>query len=378
MAQFPTEAGMVNLGIGQPQLTLLPRELLLKSAQARLSQDDNSLLNYGPGPGAYSYLEALAGYLTRGYGCDVHPDSLVTTNGASAALELICSVFCQPGDTVLVEEPSYFLALRIFSDHKLKIVGVPLCNGQVDPDQLEVLVQNHRPKFFYTIPVFQNPTGQTMPEETRARLLSLSREYDFLIVADEVYQTLNFSDKPPAPFAARLEQGQVLSVGSLSKTLAPGLRVGWIQTRPKFRERILQRAVLSSGGCLNQFTSCLLEPILSDGSAEVFLEGLKQTYTRRVDLMSNLLREHMPAGVTFNRPLGGFFFWLEWPEQVDTTKLLETANQFMVGYQPGERFGKAPHLRRYMRLSFAYYGEDDLTLGIQRLGELAQESGLLN
>ena len=131
---------MVNLGIGQPQLSLLPRELLLKSAQTRLSQEENSLLNYGPGPGAPSYLDALAGYLSRGYGCEVKANSIVTTNGASAALDLICGVFCQAGDTILVEEPSYFLALRIFKDHGLKVIGVPLRDGQVHIDEFEKLV----------------------------------------------------------------------------------------------------------------------------------------------------------------------------------------------------------------------------------------------
>ena len=374
MAQFPTAEGMVNLGIGQPQLRLLPREELLRSAQIRLTSEENSLLNYGPGAGAPSYLEALAGYLSRGYQCPMSPDSLVTTNGASAALDLICGVFCQPEDTILVEEPSYFLALQIFADHKLNIVGVPLHSGQVDPDEFERLVIEHQPKLFYTIPVFQNPTGQSMPDETKSKLLELSNKHDFLIVADEVYQTLTYSEIPPLPFAARLQEGHVLSVGSFSKTLAPGLRVGWIQARPELRKQLLKRAVLRSGGCLNQFTSCLLEPILNDGSAEHYLSELKATYSERVDLMAKLLKDQLPSEITFTKPGGGFFFWLKWPDRIDTNSLLEKATQLNVGYQPGERFGSSQSLSCCMRLSFAYYGSKDLSLGIQRLALLAKDA----
>lgn len=363
---------IINLGRGQPQPKLLPRELMQRAAQATLEHKDYSLLNYGPGAGDKAYLEALASYLSRGYGTAVQPDSLFTTNGASAALELICSVFTKPGDTIFVEEPSYFLALKIFADHELKIVGIPLTKDGIDLDTLDKLSRKHKPKLFYTIPVFQNPTGQIMSSETREALLGLAHTHNFLVIADEVYQMLDYTRSPPRPFASRLDTNRVLSVGSFSKILAPGLRVGWIQTSQKLRQRLVSRGVVASGGCLNQFTPCLLTEALNHGWAETYLTNLKSIYKARVAYMDSLLSEIATDHISYQKPHGGFFFWLKLSQQINTENALTRARQHGLSYQPGSKFGSNPSLNSSLRLSFTYYEETELQRGIESFANFLQ------
>ena len=180
----------------------------------------------------------LADFLSQGYDDQVQPQQLITTAGASQALDLICTFFTRPGDTVFVEEPSYFLALRILQeDHRLHAVPIATDEDGLVPAAVEEALTRHRPVFLYTIPTYQNPTGRTLSRGRRQELLALAEAHDFLIVADEVYHLLHFGTPPPPPFAAQVDSGRVLSIGSFSKILAPGLRLGWMQTTPERAQR---------------------------------------------------------------------------------------------------------------------------------------------
>ena len=218
-SQIQRDPNCIDFGIGQPQLEILPRELLWKASQGLLARPNNAALNYGhpKGEGAFRY--ELANFLSPSYGCSIDPDSLFTSNGCSQALHLIAHLFAQPGQTVLVEEPTYFLAHQIFRDRGLKLVGVPLQDGGVDLKALEKLVKKHKPALFYTIPVFQNPTGHTTSSEKREQVVKLADKHNFLVVADEVYQLLAYTTSPPPSYARHLDSERVLAVGSFSKIL---------------------------------------------------------------------------------------------------------------------------------------------------------------
>ena len=180
----------------------------------------------------------MAGLLTRQYGAPATPESLFLTGGNSQAIDFVCARFTQPGDTVFVEEPSYFLAFRIFRDHGLNMVSIPLDENGISIDALEAELRRVRPRLLYTIPSFSNPGGQTLTAGRRERLVDLSREHDFLVAADEVYQMLPcFGEVPPA-LGTMTDRGNVLSLGSFSKILAPGLRLGWIQTSAALMETL--------------------------------------------------------------------------------------------------------------------------------------------
>ncbi|MCA9776826.1 MAG: PLP-dependent aminotransferase family protein, partial [Candidatus Eremiobacteraeota bacterium] len=181
--QIAADPDSIDFGIGQPQQDLLPRELLWKATQAVLNETDNSSLNYGHAKGDIRFRQALSDFLTPGYGCRPDPADFLTTNGASQALHLIANIYAKPGDTVLVEEPTYFLAQQIFEDRGLKVVSVKLGNDGIDLKELAKLAKKHKPALLYTIPVFQNPTGVTATLENRRELVELAQKWGFLIVA---------------------------------------------------------------------------------------------------------------------------------------------------------------------------------------------------
>ena len=198
------------------------------------------------------------------------------TAGASQALDLICTLYTQPGDVVFVEEPSYFLALRIFADHRLRVVGVPTDAEGLRIDALEELLRQQRPAFLYTIPTHQNPAGFTLPLARRRRLVELAQQHGFLVVADEVYHLLSYGAPPPPPLASWAATGAVLALGSFSKILAPGLRLGWLQAAPEHIHRLVTSGLLDSGGGLNPFTSGLVRVALERGWQEEHLGRLRR------------------------------------------------------------------------------------------------------
>jgi len=223
------EPGTINFGVGQPSADLLPVELMRTAADDFLRSANPVDLNYGD--------ETLAAFLCGSYGTSVAAESLFVTAGNSQALDFVCALFTRPGDTVIVEEPSYFLAFKIFADHGLNIVSVPVDDEGMDIDRLEQELRRTRPKMLYTIPSYHNPGGQSMSAARRTRLAELSRGYDFLIAADEVYQLLWYKQAPPAALGTMAGQGNILSLGSFSKILAPGLRLGWMDGKAAGQRR---------------------------------------------------------------------------------------------------------------------------------------------
>jgi DNA-binding transcriptional MocR family regulator len=375
-AQVNPRPDFIDFGIGQPGFDLLPAQALQRAAQTRLDGRDSTFLNYGIEQGDGFFRHALAAFLTGEYGWAVDPDELFVTTGASTALSLICTLFTRRGDVVFVEEPTYFLALRIFEDHGLQVVGLPMDGAGIDPEALEMMARRHRPVFLYTIPTFQNPTGVTLSGARRERLVALAREYGFLIVADEVYHSLAYSTTPPAPLAAHTATQQVISIGSFSKILAPGLRVGWLQAAPDLIARFVSCGLLDSGGGLNPFTSALLQPLLDGGEQGRYLDHLRGVYGTRIATLDAALRsalaEYPQGDIRFDRPDGGFFFWLRLPNGMDADALQQQAAAEGVGYQPGVRFSSRGGLQNRMRLSFAFYDEPALEEGARRLARVLQ------
>jgi len=365
--------GMINFGVGQPSADLLPVELMRVAADDFLRKAKPVELNYGERQGDIRFLETLAIFLSDEYGSTVTPDSLFVTAGNSQALDFICALFTEPGDTVFVEEPSYFLAFKIFADHGLNIVSIPVDEQGMMISRLEQELRQTRPKMLYTIPSFHNPGGQSMSAARRTRLVELSREYDFLIAADEVYQLLWYDQAPPAALGTMTEKGNIISLGSFSKILAPGLRLGWIQTSPDLMEQLLDSGAVNSGGSFNHFTSHIVRHALGLGLLQTLLKHLRQTYRNRVRAMDKALNDHVGQLANWHCPQGGYFFWLEFSRDVNTMELRRMAEKYQTGFQPGESFSSIGGLKNYMRLSFAHYQEADILEGVARLGRLLRD-----
>ena len=369
--QVDRSADSINFGIGQPDFELLPHALMRQVAAERFAEGDTELLNYGFPQGDGRFRWALADFLSRGYGTEVHPQQLMITAGASQALNLICTLFTRPGDTVFVEEPSYFLALRILQeDHRLNAVPIPTDEHGLMLPAVEEALTRHRPTFLYTIPTYQNPTGRTLSESRRQHLLALAEEHDFLIVADEVYHLLDFGTPPPAPFASAADTGRVLSLGSFSKILAPGLRLGWVQSTVQRARQFAASGLVDSGGGLNHFTSNLVRVALEGGGQRDYLDGLRRAYRQRVEAMDAALHKHIGDRATWTVPAGGYFFWLTCAENLDTTALLDAAAAAKVGFLPGPRCSSVGGQSNCLRLCFAHYGVAEIEEGVGRLGQV--------
>ncbi len=380
ITQSSVPAGVIDLGLGHPGNDLLPLAQLAQAAAHRFAQGDPSFLQYGSEAGSAPLRAALAAFLQRAGGYAVDAESLFITNGVSQALEQICTLFTRPGDLVLVEEPTYFLALRIFADHGLRVQGLPIDGDGLQVELLEERLRaGARPALLYTIPTHQNPAGVTLSAARREKLVALSRAYGFHIVADEVYQLLTFEGAPPPPLAAWSHEPTVLALGSFSKILAPGLRLGWLQAAAAPRARFANSGLCDSGGGLNPFTGALVQSLLELGHLPVIVAHLNATYRVRRDALAAALHAYLPQA-RYALPTGGYFLWVQLGAGVDATALAARAPAAGVGLRAGARFaapaldGAAPHdsgpsaeLQATARLCFAYYPPPQLEEGVRRL-----------
>jgi len=369
--QIQVPEGFIDLGRGDPAMDLLPLDLLRTAAQDRLIQTDPAFLQYGFEQGDGYFRRALADFLSQSHGFPVDLDTLFVTSGISASLDLICTLFTQPGDIVFAEEPSYFLALKIFADHGLRVISIRTDEAGLVIEDLEQALRDYRPKFIYVIPTFQNPGGHTLSQQRREQLVALAREHDFLILADEVYQFLSYTQTPPKPFGAYIDLGHVISLNTFSKILAPGLRLGWMQTHSSIMEKIVACGMLDSGGGMNPFTSAIVRSLVESGGLGKNIENLVGVYRKRVDAMDELLRLHLPEA-QFVRPHGGYFFWIRLPG-MDVQELRKRAQVHQVGLRQGNLFSSRNALHDHMRLSISFYDIGDIEKGLIRLGRCVHD-----
>ena len=369
--QVPTD--VIDLGLGDPPLSLLPLDLIREAAQVQLSQSDNSFLQYGAEQGDGYFRATLAIFLGKGYGFEVKPESLFITNGISNALDLICTLFTKAGDTIFVEEPTYFLALRVFADHHLNVISIDTDENGLVIESLEENLSQFQPKFLYLIPTFHNPTGTTLSQERRDRLVQLAQENDFIIAADEVYHLLSYAQKPPKSFAANINSENAISLGTFSKILAPGLRLGWLQAHPEKIRRFNTCGLLDSGGGLNPFASAIVRGVIESDGLDNNINKLRDIYRSRIQVMDSALRQHLPE-LEYSTPHGGYFFWSRLPDGIDAKEFRKKAPEFKVDFRPGSLFSSTNRLNNYIRLCFVHYEEEKIREGIVRLKECLQSN----
>ena len=286
--------GLIDLGMGNPDLNLLPVEKIRQSAETYFSSGDPRPLQYGAERGNGYFRAALADFLSQALPTTLRPNQLFITSGASSALDLLCTLYTRPGDVVFVEEPTYFLALRVFQEHGLRTVPIAIDNNGLRLDKLEEALNVHTPKFLYSIPTFQNPSGRTLTQERREKIVEKAVRQNFFLVADEVYHLLSYTQTPPPPLASFThEVEQVISINSFSKILAPGLRLGWIQAHEKVIQRLAGSGLLDSGGGMNPFTSALLLGLVESGGVMENITHLQKVYGQRRKAMDDALQQYL-------------------------------------------------------------------------------------
>jgi DNA-binding transcriptional MocR family regulator len=373
--QTPAGPEAINLGLGQPSPCLLPLALVHAAATARLGPGaDPLVLQYGAIHGPESFRHALAELLSRRYRTPVSAAQLLVTGGISSALAFASQLFARAGQPVVCSDPTYFLAKGIFESQGLPVVGVPVDDDGMDVDALERrLAEGLRPAFVYCMPSFHNPAGVCLEPERARRLVALAERHDFLVVADEPYVMLHFGDDPPPCMMAYDEgRGRVLSLGSFSKILAPGLRLGWVHAAEPLVERFSQHGALRSGGGLNPVIASIVQGVIEGGDLDRNIEHLRATLGERARVLWQALRRHLPASAVA-QPRGGYFVWVPLPMGADAMALLERGQAHGVRFTPGPRCAVERDLRGFLRLSFAFYESDELELGMERLAALLRE-----
>ncbi|GAA3305295.1 PLP-dependent aminotransferase family protein [Dactylosporangium vinaceum] len=360
---------IIDLGIGQPQDAVLPREALRQAAAAALAGPDQPYLQYGPEQGMPSLLQTLAAFLTRHYGHPVDPATLLITNGASHGLDLVLARCTRPGDTVVVESPSYFFGLDVLRQRGVRPVAVPVDGDGMRVDDLERVLQTHEPALVYTIPVLHNPTGVTLSGPRRARLRELADRHHVPIVADEVYQLTATPDRVPPPLR-RDPAPHVLSLGSFAKILGPGVRLGWIEAEPDRIAHLADDAVLRSGGGASPMTGAIVEAAIRLGLQDRFLDAIREVYDNRRRCAETTLRRTLPDRIRVRYPRGGYYVWLELPGHADPAAVRADARAAGVDYRPGEIFSVDGSLTNCLRLCFTYYPEDTLVPALERLAKV--------
>lgn len=399
--QGGSDDAVIDLARGHPDDGLLPLGLVRDAARRRLEIDDASLLQYGAERGDDGFRHALASFLTE-LGASPQPattpashdgtgrsmperalaDRLLVTAGASQALDLLCTRFTRPGDVVLVEEPTYHLARDVFADHGLRVVGIPGDAGGIDPDALADALEDGagetRVAFVYLVPFFGNPTGATLDRSRRHALLDVTARHDVLLVTDEVYRFLPFDGAPPASLAEEARtrgQGRIVSLGSFSKILAPGLRLGWIEADEDVLHAIEHSGLYQSGGGANPFVAALVGTLLEQGVLPPHVARVRGELADRERALTAALRREIPGAETIGAA-GGYFVWLRVPG-TDAASLLPTARAQGVAYTPGPRFSTMDALHDRYRVSFAHYPADRLEEAAHRLaGVVAQAAAL--
>jgi DNA-binding transcriptional MocR family regulator len=371
--QYDLRSGIVELKAGHPDLALLPAAGLLQATQVILEREAAQALSYGAEQGPDCLIQQLSGWLAHIEGAKSPRERMMITGGASQALDMLCLLLTQPGDIALVPSPTYHLALRVLRDHQLELLSVPSDNEGLQVDALEETLKSlqgrqKQPRLLYLVSTFNNPTGLTLDVERRKALAELARQYDFIVVEDDVYYQLWY-DQPPPPAIYDLSGSEsVIRLGSFSKILAPGLRLGWMTAAPQIVQRCIQSGVLDSGGGLGHFTAHVVAAFIELGLLDDHVETLRAKYSERRNLLIDALADHLPKDCHWGIPPGGFYVWLRLPKEINSAVFLRTAEDAGVSYIPGTKFFVQGGGEDYCRLNFTMVSLTELEEGACRLG----------
>jgi 2-aminoadipate transaminase len=361
---------IITFSGGFPDPATFPTAVLSGIAARLIEQDAPVALQYAPTEGLASVRDYVSSRLAALEGRPPGPGELMITSGGIDCMELLAKSYLDPGDVVVVEAPTYLGAIMAFRGYEADVRGVP-----VDADGLRVdvladqLASGLRPKFLYTIPDYQNPTGLSLTAERRAALVALARQYGFLILEDVAYRELGFG-QPPPPSLWTQAPDVVLQAGTFSKIFSPGFRMGWAAGPAEIITR-LGVAKQNSDQCAGALGQRMLEEYGRSGELDRQILASRELYARRAGLLAQALTAHMPAGTTWTTPQGGFYIWVTAPAGVDAVALSAAARERKVAYVPGAPFytGSGAGASQ-IRLAYSRVADDLIDEGARRIGEV--------
>ncbi|MBC7463072.1 MAG: PLP-dependent aminotransferase family protein [Actinobacteria bacterium] len=366
---------IVSLAGGMPNLSALPMEMMASVVEKLILTNGAEALQYGSGQGHPKLREQICEVMAL-EGIRANPDDVIVTTGSQQALDLISRIFIDPGDVVLVEAPSYVGALGTFRQYEAQVVHVAMDDQGMIPEALRQAITSVRAagrkiKFLYLIPNYQNPTGVLLPADRRSEILEICRSEEIFVVEDNPYGLLGF-DKP-SPNAMRAEDSEnVIYLGSFSKTIAAGLRVGWALVPPSLKEKIVI-ASESSILCPSNFTQLTISNYLADQPWRDQIASFCELYKVRRDAMLESLEQHFPASATWTKPGGGFYVWVNLPPEIDTKLMMPKAIVAKVAYVPGTAFYADGFGSWAMRLSYCHPTPERIREGVKALAGVVKQ-----
>jgi 2-aminoadipate transaminase len=370
---------VVSLAGGMPNISGLPLDVVSRAIGDLISGSGPVAMQYGSGQGTPELREQICDIM-RLEGIEAHPDDVVVTVGSQQAVDLVTRIFCDPGDVVVCEAPSYVGALGVFKAYQAEVVHAEMDAHGLVPDALRAAIASVKAadrtiKFLYTIPNFHNPAGISVSDERRPEILRICREADILVLEDNPYGLLGFDGAPHRALRADESEG-VIYLGSFSKTFAPGFRVGWALAPHAVREKLVL-AQESATLCPPQFSQMAISAYLANHDWQGQIKQFREMYRERRDAMVSALEDLMPAACRWNIPDGGFYVWLTLPPGIDAKAMLPRAVTARVAYVPGTAFFADGFGSGSLRLSFCYPPPERIREGVRRLaGVLEQEMEL--
>ncbi|MBL8336382.1 MAG: PLP-dependent aminotransferase family protein [Rhodoferax sp.] len=362
--------GIISFAGGFPDPALFDAEGIRIASDAVLSSTPGPVLQYGATEG-YEPLRAGISTHMRAKGAVVAPNGLIVTTGSQQALDLIGKTMINPGDKVIVEAPTFLATIQCFRLYGAQVIGAPIDADGVQVDVLERLIEEHRPRLVYLIPTFGNPSGATLSEARRRRILEVALRTRTLVVEDDPYGELYFDQPPPPSLLALSEQvpgsrDWLAHCGSFSKILSPGLRVGWMIAP----EALLARATMCkqfSDAHTSNLSQAIAAHYLTLGRLAPTLDVVRRTYAERARVMAECLRQDLGDAISFNAPQGGMFFWARLTGGRDAAEFARRAIEQLVAFVPGAPFFAQAPDNATLRLSFATADLQRIREGIGRL-----------
>lgn len=363
---------IISFAGGLPAPELFPVEKMKKISNMVLSENGAKALQYGPTEGFEPLREQIVKRM-KALDIDAKSDDILVTNGSQQGLDFTARIFFNEGDVVLCESPSYLGAINAFKAYGPEFIEVPTDAEGMKMDELEKILENNdNVKVIYVIPDFQNPTGRTWAVDRRKKLVELANKHNIAIVEDNPYGELRFEGEMPPSIKSLDTEGRVIFLGTFSKTMCPGLRLGWVCAD----EEVLNKYILvKQGADLQASTISQMEmaKFLEEYSIEDHIDTIKEVYGRRRDLMLKTMEAEFPEGVTFTRPEGGLFTWVEMPEHINARELAVKALAKNVAFVPGGSFFPNGGNENTLRLNYSNMDEERIVIGITRLAEAIKE-----
>jgi len=377
LLKFTRQPDLISFAGGLPAPETFPLKEIENICTQILHEKGALALQYGPTEGEYVFRQQIANWMAREKP-SIKPENILVTSGSQQGLDILGRVFLDPGDTAIVELPSYIGALQAFTAYRARLIGIIQDDEGMRIDLLEKTLDKYakrkkKPKFIYVVPDFQNPSGVTMSLDRRTKLLKLAYKHEIPVVEDSPYRDLRFTGQNVPPIYALDKENQVITLGTFSKLLCPGLRLGWLMAPIEWMDRMV---VAKQAMDLNSpsFTQLIAAEYIKRGLLKEQINNIRTLYKKKRQLMLDALQKYMPKGVTWTKPEGGLFLWVRLPRKMSANDLFIKAIDNKVAYVIGSAFHCNGKGQNTMRLNFSYASDAQIDEGIKRLAKMIKEN----